>query len=96
MGSPFRSYCMFTDAGGVLWGVEARLVGEGADTIAVGFTFTSQLGEQRTLAGACPDCLSWEQLSCEDWCRLLGASRVVRAAGPRNARRRYTAATTRS
>ena len=86
MGSPSRLYHTFVDAGGIRWGVEARLLGEGADAIPIGFAFTSQRGEHRALDGCTPDCLSWEQFRDPEWCELLVASRLVRPAAPRTTR----------
>jgi hypothetical protein len=91
MGSPARLYRTFVDADGVRWGVEARLLGEGADAIPVSFTFTSQIGERRALDGSTPECLSWETFCDRDWRQLLAASRIVRAT-QRAARPRHYAA----
>ena len=88
MGSPSRLYRTFVDADGIRWGVEARLLGEGADTIPVGFAFTSHRGEHRTFDGSAPECLSWEQFGDDDWCQLLLASRLVRAPASRTGRLR--------
>lgn len=91
MDSPTRFYRSFVDADGVCWGVETRLLGQGADAIAVGFAFTSQRGEHRTLHGSPPECLSCEQFGDDDWRALLVASRLVRPASRRSARVRYSA-----
>jgi hypothetical protein len=91
MGSPSRLYHTFVDADGVRWGVEARLLGEGADAVPAGFTFTSQIGERRALDGSTPECLCWEQFCDPDWRELLATSRLVRPATPRTARARYYA-----
>jgi hypothetical protein len=88
MGSPTRLYRFFIDAGGVRWGVETRLLSEGADAIPFSFTFTSQRGEHRVLVGSPPEGLLWEEFGDGDWCVLLRLSRLVGAA-PRNARLRY-------
>jgi hypothetical protein len=92
MGSPTRLFRTFIDANGIRWGVEARLLGEGADAIPVGFAFTSQRGEHRSLDGCAPDCLSWEQFRDAEWCELLVVSRMVRPASPRSARPRVLVA----
>jgi hypothetical protein len=89
MGSPSRLYRTFVDADGVRWGVEARLLGEGTDAVPVGFAFTSQRGEHRTLDGSTPECLSWEQFGDGDWCQLLVTSRRVRAPVSWSTRPRY-------
>jgi hypothetical protein len=89
MGSPSRLYRTFVDGDGVRWGVEARLLGEGADAIPVAFAFASQRGERRAFDGSAPECLSWEQFGDGDWCELLAAARLLRTAQPRAARRRY-------
>jgi len=92
MGSPSRLYRTFVDADGVRWGVETRLMGEGADAIPVSFAFTSQLGERRALDGSTPDSLSCDQFRDVDWCQLLMASRIVRVRQAKSTRGRYLAA----
>jgi hypothetical protein len=92
MGSPSRLYRTFVDADGVGWGVDARLVGEGADAIPIAFAFRSQLGEHRTFDGSTPECLSWEQFGDADWCQMLTAARLVRSARTRRRRARYLTA----
>jgi hypothetical protein len=89
MGSPARLYRTFVDARGVRWGVEARLLGEGADAIPVSFAFTSERSEHRALDGSTPECLSWEQFDDDDWCQLLTVARLVRASQSRIVRTRY-------
>ena len=89
MGSPTRLYRFFVDATGTGWGVETRLLGEGADAIPVTFTFTSERGEHRALIGSPPEGLSWDRFSDGDWCELLTAARLVRPAPQRHGRLRY-------
>jgi hypothetical protein len=89
MGSPSRLYHTFVDTDDVRWGVEAQLLGEGADAIPVRFAFTSQYGEHRQLDGLTPECLSWEQFRDNDWCQLLLASRPIRPSAPRRSGARY-------
>lgn len=89
MSCPTRHYRFFNDPAGVRWGVETRLVGEGADAIPVGFAFTSDRGEHRTLVGSSSDGLSWDQFSDVDWCELLSVSRVVRSAARHGGRFRH-------
>jgi hypothetical protein len=89
MGSPSRLYHTFVDADDVRWGVEAQLLGEGADAIPVRFAFTSQYGEHRRLDGVTPECVSWEQFCDTDWCQLLLASRTLHGPLARRARTRY-------
>ena len=92
MSSPFRAYRTFTDADGVGWSVEARLLGEGADAMPVGFAFTSECGELRVFAACAPDCLSWEQFCDEEWWEPLTVARPVWDAKASRGRRRYAAA----
>jgi len=89
MSCPTRTYRFFIDATGVRWGVETRLLGQGADAIPISFTFTSQRGEHRTLVGVPPEGLSWDHFGDADWCALLQLSRVVPAAPRRSVRLRY-------
>jgi hypothetical protein len=89
MSCPARLYRFFVDAKGIRWGVETRLLGEGADAIPVSFTFTSERGEHRALVGSPPEGLSWEQFSDGDWCELLTASRVLHPPPRQNVRLRY-------
>jgi hypothetical protein len=89
MGCPTRMYRFFIDATGTRWGVETRLLGQGADAIPVSFTFTSQRGEHRSLIGLPPEGLLWDQFSDGDWCQLLNSSRLLRPAPRRNGRLRY-------
>ena len=89
MGCPTRVYRFFVDTTGGRWGVETRLLGEGADAIPVSFAFTSERGEHRALVGSLADGLSWDQFSDGDWCELLAASRILRPAPHRNGRLRY-------
>jgi hypothetical protein len=86
MSSPFRVYRTFIDAHGVRWGVEARVLGEGADAIPIGFAFVSQYGERRMFDGYAPEGLALDQFLDAEWSELLLASRRVRVAPSRPTR----------
>ena len=84
------AYCkVFLDGDGVRWAACPQLAGEGTDAVPLGFSFTSQHGERRTLDGVLADCVSWEDFDDHEWRELLMASRAVR---PRRSRplRRYS------
>jgi hypothetical protein len=87
MACPTRTFRFFTDASGVRWGVETRVLGEGVDAIPVGFTFMSERGEHRRIAGSPPEGLSWDQFSDADWCELLVAAPEPHSTARRHRRR---------